>query len=265
MRLCEVLSKPIQEDYVEVEGFLGTKSLPKGMQRKIQAGRIGLNFFCKHCNELSTFCSSDNLYCIGVDKRRISIDAALKCSRCEQSTAEVWFLIVSENDFILSPPKVRILKRCEKLSENATYDDSLCGFGELLDKANKAYHENLGAGASIYLRKIFEQIAVATATTSGIATKANNGKRKKFQDILREVDAAKSIIPREFSVNGYKLYGELSEVLHGSYDEQEGLRKFKAFRRLVIGILDNIKNNQEMMDAIAELGWNCEEVNHEQN
>lgn len=52
-----------------------------------------------------------------------------------------------------------------------------------------------------------------------------------------------------------KLFGELSDVVHGDYDEDEALQKFDAFYRLVTGVLEKIKTNRELMDAIGTLGW----------
>jgi hypothetical protein len=70
-----------------------------------------------------------------------------------------------------------------------------------------------------------------------------------------------SIIPREFSSNRYKLYQDLSNVIHGDFDEQLGLQKFEALNRLVIGVIENIKNNVELMQAIGILGWIDEDEN----
>lgn len=263
MRLSDVLSKPLSEEYVEVENFLGFKRLPKGAQRKIEAGKIGLPFYCKHCNAIQTFCSNDLLYCLGVNDKKISIDAALKCSRCDLSTVEVWYLVISDGDILSLVPKVRILKRSEKLAESVAYVENYNTYSELLEQAHKAYFEGLGAGAIIYLRKIFEQITVKSALASGIELKTSKGHRKAFQVLLQEVDKQKSIIPKEFSANGYMLYQELSKVLHGDFDEKTSLKKYAPLRRLVIGVLDNIKNNDEMMTAISKLGWKTNEVIHE--
>ena len=73
------------------------------------------------------------------------------------------------------------------------------------------------------------------------------------------------IIPKEFSETGYRLFSELSEVVHGNSDEETSLKKYSALKRLVIGILDNVKNNEtliknseEILQKIRELGWNDE-------
>lgn len=79
-----------------------------------------------------------------------------------------------------------------------------------------------------------------------------------YQKLPTEVDQNRSIVPQEFSANGYRLFSELSEVVHGNYEEQIGLQKFEAFCRLVVGVLDNVRNNSELMAAIGELGWDDE-------
>jgi len=52
----------------------------------------------------------------------------------------------------------------------------------------------------------------------------------------------------------------LSDVVHSDYDEHLGLKKYDTLRRLVIGVLDNIKINRELLEAIGTLGWNADEV-----
>ena len=49
------------------------------------------------------------------------------------------------------------------------------------------------------------------------------------------------------------LFQKLSNVIHGEYDEQIALKQYPAFYRLVIGILDNINNNKELLNAMNEL------------
>ena len=58
----------------------------------------------------------------------------------------------------------------------------------------------------------------------------------------------------EFSNNGYKLFGKLSDVVHGEYDEEIALEKFSAFYRLVTGIIENIKSKEEFQSAQQALG-----------
>ena len=60
-------------------------------------------------------------------------------------------------------------------------------------------------------------------------------------------------IPQEFSEDGYRLFGELSNVVHGEFDENEGISKYPALFRLVQGILDNRINSEEMVGAKARL------------
>ena len=82
-----------------------------------------------------------------------------------------------------------------------------------------------------------------------------DGNPKNFFELLKSVDERESIIPVEFSQDGYRLYRELSGVVHGNFDEVAGLAKFDPLYRLVVGILDNIKNKREFRCARAALGW----------
>lgn len=88
-----------------------------------------------------------------------------------------------------------------------------------------------------------------------LETRKSNGNLKPFIQILTPVKDQCNIIPSEFAEDGYKLFGELSDVVHGDYDEDEALQKFDAFYRLVTGVLEKIKTNRELMDAIGTLGW----------
>ena len=254
MRLNEVLSKPPALEFKQVEGFLGDKKLAVGKQRKIEIGKIALNYYCDNCTDIRTFSSGEELYCIGVNENLVSVDCVLNCY-CGASV-QMWFLIDCDNNICGRVPEVRILKRSEKLSTGVLINKELYGdFSESLEKSQRAHREGLGAGAMVYLRKIFEQITQQTATAAGISCTYANGKRKTFRDLLEEVDNQCTIIPREFSANRYKLYGELSEIMHGEYDEELALLKYESLHRLVIGILDGVRNNAELMTAVGTLGW----------
>lgn len=260
MRLSEVLSKqPIAPEFKPVDGFLGKEPLKPGRQRKLSVGNVLINYYCKNCGEVRTFSSSETLFCIGIHDRLVSIDSVLVCPSCKK-TIPVWFLVESMEDVFSIAPKVRVLKRTEKLSKQSLCDHYQYGdFSELLDKSECAYRDELGAGSIVYLRKILERITVQVANTAAVDTKTKSGARKNFKDLLKEVDTQCHIIPEEFATNRYRLFGELSDVLHGSYDEQVALQKYSSLHRLVIGVLDKVKNNREMMAAIGTLGWDAEE------
>ena len=107
----------------------------------------------------------------------------------------------------------------------------------------------------VYLRKIFEKITVQTANAVSIQVLKPNGRQRPFKELLEEVDKQCHIVPPEFSANGYRLFGELSDVVHGDFDEQLGLTKFEPLYRLVIGILENVRNREELSAAKKALGW----------
>ena len=258
MRLSDVLSKPCATEFVPIDGIM-LKNLGVGKQKKLDIGKIGLNYYCAACNDIRTFWSSDELFCIGVSPRQISIDCVLRCG-CG-ATVAMWFLVESMEDSIVGlAPNVRVLKRREKLSEQVRLvGGTNSGYTEMLDKAMRAYRDGLGAGSMVYLRKIFEQITTQTANAVGIAVTYDSGRRKPFKNLLEEVDGQCHIIPGEFSADGYRLFGELSDVVHGDHDETLALQKFEPLHRLIVGILDNVRNNQELTATIGLLGWSTPE------
>lgn len=269
----KVLNKPIGA-YVATLPFIDIKKyfyseyetqedeemigLQNGDFVEIDAGRIALNFYCKKCEDSRTFMSPDRLHALIINENLISIDAFLQCPVCK-TEFQVWFLL-EVKDMFTEEPKVKILKRTEKLSKNVSelQENSFGIYTDLLEKAMRASREGFGAGAIIYLRKVFEQVTTEVAKASGIPTTHTNRhgqeKRKNFKDLLTEVDGQCSIIPAEFSNNGYKLFGKLSDVVHGEYDEEIALEKFSAFYRLVTGIIENIKSKEEFRSAQKALG-----------
>ncbi|SCP99558.1 hypothetical protein [Anaerobium acetethylicum] len=255
MRLSDILSKAPQKEFVQIDGFLVNKKGNMGQQVSLSVGNVMLNYFCSRCDDVRTFTSRGNICCVFANKQIVSIDCVMTCG-CGTSV-QVWFLVESDDDICGQTPRVRILKRSERLSDLVKINDAKYGdFSELLEKSGRANRDQLGAGAMVYLRKIFEQITLKTAKAAEISTTNVKGKRKTFKDLLKEVDNQCSIIPREFSENGYMLFSELSEIVHGEYNEELALLKYESLHRLIVGVLDNVKNNEELMNAIGSLGWN---------
>lgn len=257
MQLSDVLSKHPNKEYKQISGFLLNKKGLAGQKVDVSVGSVALNFYCKNCEDLRTFYSKPSLSCIFVNKHIVSIDCVLTCG-CGTSVP-AWFLVESNNDITGPAPEVRIMKKNARLSEYVTNTHRYGEYSILLDKAELAYNEGLGAGAIVYLRKVFEKITVQFAKTMNIEySQHQGGNPKNFKELLIKVDKQCSIIPAEFSANGYKLFQELSNVVHGAYDEDLGLLKFDPLYRLVIGILDNVKNRQEILEATTALGWDDE-------
>ena len=258
MRLSDVLSKPPKDNYIQIEGFLQNKKGTVGQKVDLSVGEVMLNYYCAHCEDLRTFSSRGKLSCIFVNTRIISIDCVLTCG-CGASV-QVWFLVESSGEITSQNPQVRIIRRSERLPDTVKINFTRYGeFSILLDKAEQAYREELGAGAIVYLRKVFEKITIQTANAIGIEyAKYEGGNPKNFSDLLKKVDRQCHIIPKEFSSDGYKLFRELSGVVHGEYDEALGLSKFEPLHRLVIGILENVRISAELEEAKKTLGW-CED------
>lgn len=254
MRLSSVLTDAPDTSRSQVEGFLGSKRIKPGQHRNINVGTVVRYYFCASCERKREFLSGESLSCLVTGDSSVSIDALLHCSGCG-TPAEAWFLIGCEDDLFSQSPTVflethresrRELRRLRIFDTNQVED--------LFERSKVAFESELGAGAMIYLRQIFEIMTRQGAQEAGISLLA--GKRKKnFRSLLEEVDGKRAILPSEFSKNGYKLFGELSEIIHGRSDENEALRKYEPCLKLVKGIVENIQRIDDMKQA-ADTLWN---------
>jgi hypothetical protein len=258
MRLSEVLSKDPIIEHIQVEGFMESKKLYFGKQRKISIGKVALNYFCHNCMDQRTFWSESCVFCLGIDEKTISIDMSLKCN-CG-ANIQMWFLVESENEIYGLAPKVRILKKSQRLGANKSWNPNIYGdFSVLLDKADRAFSDGLGAGSMVYLRTIFENVTKNIAIKLNVPLLNGKGKRIPFKQILEDVNFVQQVIPREFSDKKYRLFSELSEVIHGNTSEDIALKKYIPSRRLILGILENVKNSDEISKALYDLEWSQNE------
>jgi len=277
MTLSRLLSKPQATDYQQVDTFWFSEELEEnedcesdnendeelpilvGQHISLDTGSISLNYYCTDCEDVRTFSSDkeQGLRGVVVNQRIISIDCILQCNCC--SVVHTWFLVEAECDFRNQSPRVRILHFRDKLSQNVKLQPEQYGeFAEWLEKAKQAHRDGLGSGAVIYLRKVFESITFNIAKINDIQlTKKKDGKggKRSFYEILKEVDEKHSIIPSTFSGNGYKLFGELSEIIHGDRNEESALEYFGALYTLVTGVIDNIKQKEDLKDAVQKFNW----------
>lgn len=167
-------------------------------------------------------------------------------------------------DIFANAPNVKVIRQSFKLPEQIRLPIEMEDkFSEWLGKAEIAYRERLGAGAVIYLRSIFEKVTHEVGLNAGVEIYKNNGKAKPFEQVLKAVDAQCSIIPAIYSQNGYDLFSKLSEIAHGNSDEATALKEYESLRRLVVGIIENVKrkneelkNNTEIQRALNEIGFN---------
>lgn len=263
MRLSELLSRAPESTTAQVEGFLGDRPLGWGKHKRIKVGKVFHNFHCRSCGDIRTFASSEELYCLGLSERQVSIDATLRCMAC-QASIEMWFLVESNDKIHSRAPEVRVERYTENLRDRADRVDVAGAggqFSDLVMRAHIAYENQLGAGAVIYLRKIFEMITFEVAEIAGISILRGNGRRRTFFEVLQEVNEERNIIPQRYSSDGYKLFGELSNIIHGDADESVALSKFRPCLQLVLGVVDEVKRDNEFAVAIDELGWAAENIN----
>ena len=284
MRLSSRLSDK-DKNHGEVEAFIDSEKytsiekdatdeivyISSGDFIEIQIGTINLPFYSTICQDSNSFISPKKLHCLIINEKMISIDCQLKCtdydkgnSKCRQCNPyiQAWFLIEAD-DIFANNPNVHLVKQNFKLPENiklpVEMDDK---YSEWLAKAEIAYKERLGAGAIIYLRSAFEKITQEVGLSTGVTIKNDKDKFLNFREVLQRVDAECSIIPPIYAENGYALFSRLSEIAHGNSDEATALKEYDALKRLVFGIIENvkrknkeIKNNAEIKKALIDAGF----------
>lgn len=229
---------------------------------EIQIGTINLPFYSTICQDTNSFISPKKLHCLIINEKMISIDCQLKCTdydtenpKCRECNpyVQAWFLIESDNIFANSP-NINLVKQNFKLSENVKLAIEIEDkYLEWLAKAEIAYKERLGAGAIIYLRSVFEKITHEVGLSAGVEIRGKNGKILNFRDVLQRVDSECSIIPPLYAENGYDLFIKLSEIAHGNSDEMTALKEYEPLRRLVIGIIENVRKKNEEIKDNAEI------------
>ncbi len=237
---------------------------------EIQIGTINLPFYSTICQDSNSFISPKKLHCLIINEKMISIDCQLKCTdfdtespKCRQCNPyiQAWFLIEA-NDIFANTPNVNVVKQNFKLPENIKLPIEIEDkYSEWLAKAEIAHKERLGAGAIIYLRSVFEKITQEVGLNAGVTIKDRKDKFLNFREVLQRVDSECSIIPTIYAENGYDLFSKLSEIAHGNSDETIALKEYESLRRLVIGIIENvrrkneeIKNNAEIQKALIDAG-----------
>lgn len=257
MRLAEVLNNAPDTSTHQIETFIRKSKIRWGQHEQIEVGKIARNYLCPFCRDTRTYYSGPKLSCLVTGDTSVSIDVTLRCSGCDQSTVDAWFLVESK-DHLLSPSPLVTVKRfseSRRSAENESGVDERASIEDMFDRAQTAYQDELGAGSMIYLRKIFENVTVQTALAMNIPIKTPSNRRKPFKQLLQQVDDVSHIIPQEFNRPGYRLFEELSDVIHGESSEADALAKYNPCRRLVSGIVNNVRNNREVAEAIAELKW----------
>ena len=260
MRLSDLLSKAPELVSAQVEGFLSDRPLGWGKHKRIKVGKVIHNFHCRNCEDVRPFESGEELSCLGLSNEQVSIDATLRCMVCGASV-EAWFVVASKGDIYSRAPEIRVERYTENLRDRADRVGAADGpFADLIKRAQLAYEIDLGAGAVIYLRKIFEKVTWEVAEILGVETKKPDGNPRAFFQVLEEVNKLRNIIPQRFSSDGYQLFRELSGIIHGDSSEAEALQKFKPCLQLVLGVVDEVKRDNVVAQAIEELGWSVENI-----
>ena len=255
---------------------------------EIQIGTIVLSFYSAICDDSVSFIapshrSPKKLHCLIVNSKTISIDCQLTCAdfnsndeKCKGCShcIQAWFLIEAD-DIFSNRPIVKVIRKTYELPEYIKIPvEASDKYSEWIAKADLAHKERLGAGAAIYLRSVFETIVKEIGAENGIIQefidKRNKKQYRNFEQYLESVDSVCKIIPDQYSKNGYELFRKLSNIAHGHADEETAVREYDALKRLVVGIVENVKkqrdeirNNNEIQKALQEIGFSDRGVDDE--
>lgn len=250
-----------KEEYEYSEENECDNTLLIGQNISVEADQVSLNYFCIECDDLRTFSSNkeEGLRGVIVSNQVISIDCILQCN-CG-AIVHTWFLVEAEEDIRYQSPKVRILHFREKLTDKVNIQFEQFGeFSEWLEKAKRANRDGLGSGGVIYLRKVYESIIYNIAIANNIPITDNKGTRLGFRGILKKVILMHPIIPSDFSENGYDLFGQLSEIIHGDGSEEEAFKYFDELYTLVTSIIIEMNQKEELRKALKKFHWSKDHI-----
>lgn len=129
-------------------------------------------------------------------------------------------------------------------------------------KASRLYDEGIGAGAYVYLRRVFEKIVNQTYEDEVEAGRVE--KVDRFIDKLMDekLDLLKEALP-DFMTSNTQIYGILSSGIH-FLDEEYCLNKFSIMRESIYFILDDKISKRDKISRQKRqadlLGTVCGEV-----
>jgi hypothetical protein len=118
---------------------------------------------------------------------------------------------------------------------------------EFLIKAEKAHNVGLGAGSVIYIREAYEHLvhqalAANNQTPTGI-----------FKNDIEAANKCAHIIPEELEQRAYGLFGQLSDIAHGSAEEAFGIKQYETLRDIFKIILDGQLEKKRIERCIQSL------------
>ena len=187
----------------------------------------------------------------GVTNRSVSIDCVLN-ARAATVTVPIWYLVESKDDISNAIVEVRILKRTEKLPKEVLLSYGKYGsYTELLDKADRAFRDGLGAGAVVYLRN-YGRITYQVAQSKGISIVGKTERKYRLRLRLIKWIGSAILFRKSFLVWAIHYLVELSDVVHGKSDEETSLKNMMRLEDFVVGILDNVKNNETLIKKIVK-------------
>jgi len=221
-------------------------------------GKSMRNYFCEHCDDFRTFSSVDHIYVTMIDKFRMNISFVCHCPGCAADVS-TWVLLESRAELYRLSPEIKARRYIETFPQGVSkYGRRYGEYSTLIESADLASLAGFHTAAATYLRQAFEAITRTAADNANIPLYRDpptNEKKRSFKGLLEEVDKSEKIIPPEFSENGYKLFSELSEILHNECAESIVRLKSPDLFTLIIGVIQNVQNKTKHLEATKNLGW----------
>lgn len=245
MRLSDIFYAPKMGALTAVDPFLPKNGMKVGRRTRVDVGPFFRTYFCSKCEMAREFHSEKKLNLVRYGDNLFGVSTLFQCA-CGYCLGEYWGMFEGV-DSDSRAPKVSLI--CESLRQIDLARETEESVDRLLRQAREAYSARFGYGAMVYLRIVYERVTRDVAKQVGVSLKGKNGGRKNFKSLLQEVDGVVKIIPRQYQEEGYKLFGELSEVIHGSSSEKVALDKFDSCLNLVEGVVRSVNDIPKFADA----------------
>jgi len=171
------------------------------------------------------------------------------CSRNDDH--KISFLFVYKNGSLIKVgqyPAVATLAEYEiksfrKILGGASYGD--------FNRAIGLNSHGIGAGAIVYLRRVFENFVIKRAVEEARKTPSWDQEQYERSRMREKIDLLKSHLP-EFITQNKELYSVLSVGIH-ELSEEECLKIFPVLRSCIVYILTEIKNKHEEEQRKSEM------------
>lgn len=211
----------------------------------------GVDQYCVECDQNSTFIFKDELWLRPSRSDKVDVFSVFSkpgsCARNSQHRTIFHFQVSSDGlQKIGQYPSIADVVSGDIQKYRKVFNSSEMNG---LMKAVGLFSHGIGAGAFIYLRKIFEA-QVKKAHDAATAGEGWDEKAYKRMRMAERIQALKSHLP-ELLVSNSTLYSILSEHLHEGPSEDECLKNFNVVLQGIFVIADEQLTKLEKANRLA--------------